>query len=781
MGVSICKRRCFQNSIITNLISIVYILCFFKLVSPLVLSYRLQSIKHSKILIFDEKKQNDLLFDQNSKYLNFYVLNNLESPSCDEITYDFIYSKENFIGFEVFDNFLNSNRMENMNMKIECNFNLTYFLRLTNDITNISSKINYQVFDCLLFAMKSLDVIENKNLKLLFQAILFNFIFFNNNGYFNNNGTSFKDPFFSSLLLDIKYTLKKNLIFAYLNNLMIKYIFYDENLILLEKNNETYNKKHFDKHIPYKSLLINSYRAFQILENILNNQNILHMLEFLLNEMNIKSIIFDNFQIFKILDSNMKIYILSMNIFKSITISHFKWSSSWLFLRKHIFSDKKNIEFLSLKNLKISKSDLEVICKKQKFKGLVLHNIKILENTNKNDLFFGLGVRLEYINFKNVEICEGWWKEFFQLVHIRIIIISFYTYSSQEKFIKEFIRVNTLNELLYLELDFCYSSISKDFCNSLHHFKSLITLKLYGYQLDQNTHFFSHAFESMDKLENLTVQSCDFNSDLFNSLFHKRSLKSLHFQSLSAKKEILKIDLLDNYKSLLKLNLWNLKINETSLVEIFKLENLISLSLNFCTFETNRNSNSIYFKSKNLKSLYLNDIDLANIYTPYLFNNLEHLERLDLSFCKLKPSNLIKLNFMCNSTLKIFSFESGVVDSNYIERLRDFEILNALNLSRCKLYKCSFYELGTDCRFFITLEYLNLSHVKTNINDLAYLKFFKNLKNLYISLSDFYLSENFFYVLLPIKKFFKKNLFIETNSTMISKYIYEENPNDGFF
>ncbi|TBU01306.1 hypothetical protein CWI36_1379p0010 [Hamiltosporidium magnivora] len=781
MGVSICKRRCFQNSIITNLVFIVYILCFFELVAPLVLSYGLKSIKHSKVLIFDEKKQNDLLFDQNSKYPNFYVLNNLESPSYDEETHDFIYSKENFIGFEVFDNFLNSSRMENMNMKIECDFNLTYFLRLTNDITNISNKINYQVFDCLLFAMKSLDVIENKNLKSFFQAILFNFLYFNNNGYFNNNATSFKDPFVSSLLLDIKYILKKNLIFAYLNSLMIKYIFYDENLILLEKNNETYNKKHFDKHIPYKSLLINSYKAFQILENILNNPNILHMLEFLLNEMNIKSIIFDNFQIFKILDSNMKIYILSMNICKSITISHFKWSSSWLFLRKHIFSDKKNIEFLSLKNLKISKSDLEVICKKQKFKGLVLHNIKILENTNKNDDYVGFCVRLEYINFKNVEICEGWWKEFFQLVHIRIIIISFYTYSSQEKFIKEFIRVNTLNELLYLELDFCYSSISKDFYNSLHHFKSLVTLKLYGYKFDQNTHFFSHAFENMDKLENLTVQSCDFNSDLFNSFFQKRSLKSLHFQSLSAKKEILKIYLLDNYKSLLKLNLWNLKIYETSLVEIFKLENLISLSLNFCTFETNMNSNSIYFKSKNLKSLLLNDIDLANIYTPYLFNNLEHLERLDLSFCKLKPGNLIKLNFMYNSTLKIFSFESGVVDSNYIERLRDFEILNVLNLSRCKLYKCSFCELGTACRFFITLEYLNLSHVKTNINDLAYLKFFKNLKNLYISISDFYLSENVFYVLLPIKKFFKKNLFIETNSTMISKYIYEENPNDGFF
>ncbi|TBT97394.1 hypothetical protein CWI39_2974p0010, partial [Hamiltosporidium magnivora] len=109
----------------------------------------------------------------------------------------------------------------------------------------------------------------------------------------------------------------------------------------------------------------------------------------------------------------------------------------------------------------------------------------------------------------------------------------------------------------------------------------------------------------------------------------------------------------------------------------------------------------------------------------------------------------------------------------------NLEVLEELNLRDCKFYSCGFFELGNDCKFLGSLKYLDLLHVEINIEDLIFLKSFKNLKSLNLTLSDadFFTAKNLLFYLpinaLSLKKCNKKSIF----ENSYSRYLYEENIN----
>ncbi|TBU02796.1 hypothetical protein CWI37_0413p0010 [Hamiltosporidium tvaerminnensis] len=782
--LSMINKRYFEKKNLYNIISIMYTLIHLDFASLYNFSYHFTMNKESEILIFDEKQHNSVFFQDDEQELVFDVLYSTESILYDKKLHVFTYTKGNIIEFEALNDLFGSDKNEILGGKIECNFNLRYFLKITKDVTAIPDKIDFEFVKGIIMVMKILKAVENKSWNLYFQALFFKTYRFYEKSSIGESEYKFHKHLNQNFWRQVGFDTKKNLTSALLNSLMIEHIFFEGNLILLESSQATYDKSLLDKHIPYKNLLLNNHKVLYTVENVLKDRTILSMFEVLFDEININSLILGNCHNFKILDDDFPFYVFAINSFKSITISNLKKCLSSLFLNKIKLVTEKNIEFLSLRNVLISKSDLSFICNTYILKGLVLNNVRTSEDFDFIEDYSDLNKTMEYINLKNVEIDYKWWNIYLETPIASKIILSLNTYFSQKNFIAKFKNINVLHceEVLYLEIDFCYSEIFNHVCTKLFFFKSLQTLKLYGYKSNVNTEScLSEALKNMKALEFLYIKQYNFDYSCDSFVFEKQGIKILHFECFIFMKEFVMIDSSNIYKSLNKIVLKHTIIGESTLLIIFQLENLKFLSLKSCNFEPEIKSQSFHFNLKNLISLSFSKSNLKVFNNIDFLSNFDNLEKIDLSKCKVPCSYITKVSHFCDLRLKKFSYISGKLDLHDLNRMKNFQVLKILNLSKCKFVECNFSKLGDDCRFFNSMEDLNLLFVKINLEDLYYLRNFKKIRNLSFSSSNFSLvAEKSVLVLLPIKQFSTEIDYKDINYKNRYKYLYEKNINVDF-
>ncbi|TBU13783.1 hypothetical protein CWI38_0341p0020 [Hamiltosporidium tvaerminnensis] len=717
----------------SNCIRIVSTLLIFRLIISERCRYYFSTNENSEILFFREENSTIDIVDHE---FNLILFSNFNSRSLNKKNLVFRYKKGNFLQFEVLKNLLLPNNIKNNNGTIECGFELSYFLKISSDLEELPNKPNSDLFKCMFLTFKFLKVIENKQLLKFLQALILLISIFDKNKT-SNFDFNIKELFNSGFLTELDSYIKKNFIFAILNVFMMKYIFYDENLILLENINNPNDVSFFNEHIPYKSLLINNYNIFCRLENILRNPNISFSFLYLLNEINIKSLIINNNRGFIIPDSEFYFSSFSHNIFKSITISNFNDSSSSFLLRFNAFIGN-NIEYLTLKNILVARNILNLLLNKLNLRGLVLYDVNITGFPICIDDFTYSIKTLDYVDFSFVDISNTWWNDFFRRVNVSTLILFFRSKHAEENFINEFMKIDSMINISYFSMQFYFRKIHPGFVRALSHLQYLKTLKLKGYLAFENveTNLYK-AVEDMKELEYLEMCQVNYNIKSLDLMLQAFKIKVLHLENIVLGKETLNLNFFCNHKSITKLVLRKIKICAFFLKEIFKLENLKTLIIQFCVFEPILDSESLIFLSNNIYILDLYGTNLELIKDYDILGKLDNLEYLYLSFCKIFPEYLSNLSVLCNSRLRMLNFEHGALYPSDLNRIQELEILEELNLFCCSFINCSFGKLGNNCKFFKSLVNLNLSFVDLTIEDFIYCKNFKSLKKLSIELPAF--------------------------------------------
>ncbi|TBU10475.1 hypothetical protein CWI38_1737p0020 [Hamiltosporidium tvaerminnensis] len=719
--------------------------------------YRFEIVEEAQLLFYNDvqKHKTNLSEIEEEYYLKTHYT--IDSDSSIESKWAFTYTKDNYIGFEVLNNILDANRSEKINGKIECNFELIFFLKLTNNISLLPEKVNCYQLKCMLLTLKYLKALESKHIGTVLKGLLFK-MYFGEQICFLKYKESFRQIFFA----EIEYFIIKKLIQAFLNILMVNHTFHSQNLILLKNSNEIFDITLFNEHIPYNNLLVNDCKILYILEKAFKNLYIFKIFQILLHQLHIKSLIINNFLGNETNNKTYYFSIFSKEIFKSIIISNLYGSLNAILYQLDTAFDE-NLEFFSLKNINVDCYYLDFFLKKRNLKGLILNDISMDADLYNFQAFVHLIKTLEYVEFCNIKMSYTWWVDFVGASNIKRIILSFVSSFLADFFLKEFTKVISYSNVQYLEIWFSNSKLYLNFWNCLGYFRSLQTLKLINYISDMNIELnLFKVIHNMQKLENLTIEHDDYSDYFYNFLFKRHGLKVLNVRNFSSNRKIIKLNLLNNSKFLTQLILSYIKITESSLLEIFKLEFLKVLYLQFCQITLTKNSESHIAWPKNIISLYF------KTYKPNLYNNidilsgLDYLENLYLYGCKSLFGSLIDLSLMCNLNLKTLSYKSDTIYMKDLQRIKYLERLEELNLSKCRFFGVKFYDLGDDCKFINSLKMLKLFAIKICPKDLLYIRNFKNLN--YIKLSNFG-----FTVILE-----KSSLISLTRSHIISKKRYEE-------
>ncbi|TBU03923.1 hypothetical protein CWI37_0210p0020 [Hamiltosporidium tvaerminnensis] len=169
----------------------------------------------------------------------------------------FTYRNENSIAFEVFNNFLYLKESEDKheNGIIGSDFELAYFLKLTENIAEFSFKLDTYYLKCILILLKCFEVVENRSLLEFLQSLFFYGLVVQKESLSRKDRFDLENAFHSDIFKKLNFSIQKSLCYTFLNMFMITFVFNDGNLIILEKANELYDILLFDKHIPYKNLL----------------------------------------------------------------------------------------------------------------------------------------------------------------------------------------------------------------------------------------------------------------------------------------------------------------------------------------------------------------------------------------------------------------------------------------------------------------------------------------------------------------------------------------------
>ncbi|KAK1348974.1 hypothetical protein LUQ84_001657 [Hamiltosporidium tvaerminnensis] len=141
--------------------------------------YGFERNENSEILIFAQKKEGLLLNDDINEKYSFKIFFDVGLEIRAEKKQVFLYENRNDIKFELFDNFLAPNAPENKykNGKIECDFELLYFLRITRDMVEFPEILNIHQVKCMLTIMRCLHIVENRNIAKFFKILMFNILF----------------------------------------------------------------------------------------------------------------------------------------------------------------------------------------------------------------------------------------------------------------------------------------------------------------------------------------------------------------------------------------------------------------------------------------------------------------------------------------------------------------------------------------------------------------------------------------------------------------------------
>ncbi|TBU07681.1 hypothetical protein CWI39_0285p0030 [Hamiltosporidium magnivora] len=136
------KKRFSGNTFVNNSVLFGYILCLLDTIASYKYVYRFEQYENSKIIFLDMKRQPETYLGANNEDFKLDLLNS--EPILDEKnTKIFAYEKDHFINFESLNNILNLSISDRPNGKIECNFDLLYFLKSTKDITEIPDEVNH--------------------------------------------------------------------------------------------------------------------------------------------------------------------------------------------------------------------------------------------------------------------------------------------------------------------------------------------------------------------------------------------------------------------------------------------------------------------------------------------------------------------------------------------------------------------------------------------------------------------------------------------------------------
>ncbi|TBU01719.1 hypothetical protein CWI37_0643p0020 [Hamiltosporidium tvaerminnensis] len=775
------KKIIVRIQIFYILLNIMHAFTLFKLVSPHRFNYTFICNEKTEILIYREKLEEET-FDEvmNEEYellLSFSVGN--------RNFYDdkpiFTYGKENNIQFDVLNNILEENTSEtNFKCgKIQCSYELSYFLRLSRDITELPNYFNNYQLKCMLTTLKYLKAIENKNIVKFFIALVFNDCNCDNINESKKNNVDFEYITWSDFITKIDRNMITNLLSGFMSFLMIEFVFNDGNLILLENTNDYYDILLFDKNIPFKHLLINKFKTFFALENILKNPRYFSIFRVLLDELNLKSLIINNYQASEILDVRFPYYVFSMLIFKSMIVSNI--TTSYIFVSYLLFAGiDENIEFLSLKNIKVSTNDLNFFLKKQKLKGLVLDTVKSIENSNIIDDCVKLIETLEFVDFRNIDINYNWWKCFFLTANATSIILFFDTLTSQENFLNGLAKLGKNMNLVRLKIMFFDFEISESFCYSLRLLNHLKNLKLLNYQTNKKSEIsLFKAIKSLKELKNLAIQNPKFCKTPCNIFLKSKNIKVLCLENIFSNEKTQLLASLFSFTFITKFFLTNIFITYALLVKIFKMKHLIQLSLKFCAIESIMFPKPLDFSARNIKFLNIYDTNWNNLQYFDILGKLDNIEFLDISLCGLSASYLKNLSPGCNLKLKSVSCESGILDIDDLNIIGKLEIIEELNLSNCVFHNSGFFKLGENCKFLNSLKNLDLMFVDISIEDLNFIRKFKNLKNLSLTLSGLnLLCVKKYIVSLHLNHFITNNIPYDENFKSLLENLNEININN---
>ncbi|KAK1350061.1 hypothetical protein LUQ84_001046 [Hamiltosporidium tvaerminnensis] len=736
--------------------------------------FKFERNENSEIIFYSEIQKNITIFEGKNEeyYLSvLYCLDSKQSKTC--LNSIFTYKKENFIGFEVLNKLFNFDTSESLNGKIECNFNLLYFLSLTKDISELSEKINSNQLIILLFIFKSLKAIKNKNIFELLQRIFFNLI----NQRIDEPGSEiFNSEEINRFLTRYKigFYFKKNLLSAFLKNLMVEHVFYDENLVWVKDTKEIFDPQQLNEHVLYKNLLINDFEIFDSFEMFIRNHFSLNIFQALLNGIGIESLIINNSrsnQIHRSFSSLLKNFVSG---FKSLKFSNLTGSTETI-LRKLNEIPNLNLEFFSMRKSTADSNIFFSLLRKQRLKGLVLDNVTITSDTTEFFDYLTSNRTLEYIFFKDIEITFYWWISIVKKSTMARIILSFDSPFKVNKFIDQFTMSSYKNNILHLDIWFNFFKIPKEFFDFLWYFRCLKTLKIFGYKVDENIESrLYRAIENMNALKNLGIEYSDFSDEIYNYFFEKQGLSILHIKNSFSNQKALNISLFNANLLFTQIILENIDISLNTIFELFKLENLEVLELRLSKLSDNGSSESLNLKSRNIDSLSLNGIVLNSLNFIDIFNKLNCLKTLQLFECRKFPCYLANLGFGCNLTLKTLCYKNGVLHKEDLDRLKLLAVLEKLDFYKCEFIECSFGELGKDCRFLGSLKSLDLSNININIQDLKYLLNFKHLKNLGLFFNYLHLQGVKFNLgRLARIHFSLKNRNIKAKPKNLKRYLYE--------
>ncbi|TBT97711.1 hypothetical protein CWI36_2750p0010, partial [Hamiltosporidium magnivora] len=269
----------------------------FKLVSSHRFNYIFRCNEKTEILIYREKQEEEMFDEVMNEEYELLLSLSVDNENIYDDKPIFAYGKENNIQFDVFNNILKENTSKtNFKCgKIQCSYELSYFLRLSRDITELPNYFNNYQLKCMLTTLKYLKAIENKKIIKFFIALVFNHCNCDNINESKKNNVDFDYITWSDFITEIDRNMKTNLLSGFMSYFMIEFVFNDGNLILLENTKDYYDVLLFDKNIPFKHLLINKFKTFFALENILKNPRSLNIFRVLLDELNLKSLIINNY------------------------------------------------------------------------------------------------------------------------------------------------------------------------------------------------------------------------------------------------------------------------------------------------------------------------------------------------------------------------------------------------------------------------------------------------------------------------------------------------------
>ncbi|TBU06520.1 hypothetical protein CWI39_0478p0010 [Hamiltosporidium magnivora] len=507
--------------------------------------YLFEKFENTKIKIYSELLKGIPSIEKKEEFDFFNVYYNIDLKSFD--------SKDH-----VLDDFLNANISEYINGKIECSFELVYFLKLTSDISHLPYNVNKNHFKCLFLGLKYLRAIGNKNIVKLLECLFLKICSNQNTTDLKKEEVKYEGLLSFIDLTALDFYLRKNLISG--------------------NNNLNFDAILFNEHIPYKNLLINDYEVFCTLENFLSNNYYLNTFKFLLVEIGIKSLIINNCLNSKTISKKFYFFSQMAHIFKSIIISNFQGSSE-IILYELNKGDDINIEYFTLINSIIESNYLFSFLKKQSLKGLIFNNVIMNVYLSCFENYMNSNDTLEYIDFRNMEMGFSWWINFSAISNIQCIILDFDSFYLANNFIKECSNIGLKLDLYYLEL-------------------------------------------CMKGIETLFLQNIHFSDKFYEFLFQKKGIKMLQLKNSCFLREILRFKILNFYKSITYLILINIKISEHILIEIFKLKDLKVLSLKFCGIISIKNSRSRNFISKNIQRLNLSGSDINIFESNHILTKL---------------------------------------------------------------------------------------------------------------------------------------------------------------